>query len=161
MWICSRLMSDYARAMPEFRAATPADIPALCALMRQYYAHDYLEFDEARATNALHTLLREARGMAWRLRADGADVGYAVIVWSYSLEYGGLEAVLDELYLAPAARGLGLGRELMQHVTQAARDAGAVVLRLETELDNENARTFYARLGFETLDRVLLQMDLD
>ena len=98
--------------------------------------------------------------MAWRLRADGADVGYAVIVWSYSLEYGGLEAVLDELYLAPAARGSGLGRELMQHVTQAARDAGAVVLRLETERDNESARAFYTRLGFETLDRVLLMQIL-
>ncbi len=146
--------------MPEIRAATPADIPALCTLMRQYYAHDQLEFIESRARNALHTLLREARGAAWLLSADDADIGYAVIVWSYSLEYGGLEAVLDELYLAPEARGSGLGRELMKHVTQAARAAAAVVLRLETGRDNESARAFYTRLGFETLDRVLLTLTL-
>ena len=146
--------------MPEFRTATPADIPVLCALMRQYYAHDHFEFDPARATNALHTLLRDARGAAWLLSVDNADIGYAVIVWSYSLEYGGLEAVLDELYLAPAARGSGLGRALMQHVTQAARDAGAVVLRLEAELNNDHARAFYTRMGFETLDRVLLKLAL-
>jgi hypothetical protein len=47
--------------MPAIRSATPSDIPNLCALMRQYYAHDHLEFDEVRAKNALHTLLREAR----------------------------------------------------------------------------------------------------
>ncbi len=141
--------------MTDIRNATPSDIPALCALMRQYYAHDH-----ARATNALQTLLREARGAAWLLSADGADIGYAVIVWSYSLEYGGIEAVLDELYLRSEARGSGLGRELMQHVTQAAREAGAVVLRLETERDNESARTFYTRLGFATLDRVLLMLPL-
>ena len=129
--------------MTDIRSATPADVPALCALMRQYYAHDHLEFNEARATTALQTLLHKARGSAWLLSNDQADIGYAVIVWSYSLEYGGLEAVLDELYLAPAAR-----------------DAGAVVLRLETERDNESARAFYARLGFETLDRVLLMQTL-
>ena len=48
----------------------------------------------------------------------------------------------------------------MQHVTQAARDAGAVVLRLETERDNDHARVFYTRLRFETLDRVLLMLAL-
>ena len=83
-----------------------------------------------------------------------------MIIWSYSLEYDGIEAVLDELYLAPSARGSGLGHELMQHVTQAARDAGAVVLRLETERDNDHARVFYTRLRFETLDRVLLMLAL-
>jgi ribosomal protein S18 acetylase RimI-like enzyme len=157
MRLRSRQMNGYPRAMTDIRSATPSDIPALCALMRQYYAHDQLEFIESRATNALHTLLNEARGMAWLLSVDSVDIGYAVIVWSYSLEYGGIEAVLDELYLSPEARGSGLGRALMRHVAQAARTAGgAVVLRLETEHDNENARAFYAQLGFEPLDRVLL-----
>ena len=103
--------------MTDICNVTSSDIPALCALMQHYYAHDHLEFDQTRATQALNTLLREARG-------------------------------------------LGLGRTLMQHVTQAARDAGAVVLRLETERDNGFARAFYARLGFETLDRVLLMRAL-
>lgn len=156
----SRQMSDYPRAMTDIRTATPSDIPALCALMGQYYSHDHLEFDRARATNALHALLRDARGAAWLLSTGGADSGYAVIVWSYSLEYGGLGAVLDELYLAPEARGSGLGRSFVQHITAAAQEAAAVVLRLETERDNGHARAFYARLGFETSDRVLLMLAL-
>ena len=72
----------------------------------------------------------------------------------------GLKRCWTSLYLAPSARGSGLGRSFVQHVTQAARDAGAVVLRLETERDNDHARVFYTRLGFKTLDRVLLMLAL-
>ena len=72
----------------------------------------------------------------------------------------GLKRCWTSLYLPPSARGSGLGRSFVQHVTQAARDAGAVVLRLETERDNDHARVFYTRLRFETLDRVLLMLAL-
>ena len=83
-----------------------------------------------------------------------------MIIWSYSLEYGGIEAVLDEFVPRTLGSRGGAGHELMQHVTQAARDAGAVVLRLETERDNDHARVFYTQLGFETSDHVLLMLAL-
>ena len=145
--------------MPEIRTAAPADIPGLCALMERYYAHDQLEFDGARVTEALGTLLRAARGMAWLIGQDRAEIGYAVIVWSYSLEYGGIEAVLDELYLEPEARGAGFGRAVMEHVIREAKNAGAVVLRLETEPENSAARAFYAKLGFEALNRQIMKLE--
>jgi ribosomal protein S18 acetylase RimI-like enzyme len=146
--------------MLEIRPATLADLPALLALMRAYYAFDHLEFDAVRAEHALRGLFGDARGLAWLLCSAQGAVGYAVVVWSYSLEYGGLEAVLDELYLAPEARGHGGGAMLTQHVARACHAAGAVVLRLETEPDNEGARVFYGKLGFQPLERVLLKLDL-
>jgi ribosomal protein S18 acetylase RimI-like enzyme len=146
--------------MPEIRPATLEDMTALLTLMRAYYAFDHLEFNAERAERALHTMLHEARGAAWLLCDGGTPLGYAVVVWSYSLEYGGLEAVLDELYLEPAARGAGCGSRLTEHVAQACKDCGAVVLRLETEPDNESARVFYRRLGFEPLERVLMKREL-
>jgi ribosomal protein S18 acetylase RimI-like enzyme len=71
----------------------------------------------------------------------------------------GIETVLDELYLAPEARGLGLGRRFMEQIVREVRIAGAVVLRLETEPKNHTARAFYTKLGFQTLDRQIMKLE--
>jgi ribosomal protein S18 acetylase RimI-like enzyme len=140
-------------------AATLEDVGALTEQIAQYYAHDGIPFDAPRVEHALKGMLEFHRGRAWLLWVDGTPMGYAIIVWSYSIEYGGVEAVLDELYLESAARGMGLGRVLMEHVVREAKNAGAVVMRLETEPDNRAARAFYAKLGFETLDRQIMKLE--
>jgi ribosomal protein S18 acetylase RimI-like enzyme len=139
--------------------ATLGDIGALTEQIAHYYAHDGLPFDAARVAQALEDMMHANRGRAWLVRVDGTIAGYAIVVWSYSLEYGGIEAVLDELYLQPEARGTGLGRELMEHVVHEAKNAGAVVLRLETEPENGAARAFYTKLGFQTLERQLMKLE--
>jgi ribosomal protein S18 acetylase RimI-like enzyme len=139
--------------------ATLEDIGALTEQIAHYYAHDDIPFDASRVAAALENMMRVDRGRAWLVRVDGALVGYAIVVWSYSIEYGGIEAVLDELYLSPQARGSGLGRSVMEHIVREAKNAGAVVLRLETEAENSAARAFYAKLGFEALDRQIMKLE--
>ena len=55
-------------------------------------------------------------------------------------------------------RGTGLGRKLMQAVTEAARSWGATYCKLSVYGDNEPAQAFYKRLGFRISDteRVLV-----
>jgi diamine N-acetyltransferase len=139
--------------------ATLEDIGALTEQIAHYYAHDGIPCNTPRVEHALRDMIRADRGRAWLLRVDGILVGYAIVVWSYSIEYGGIEAVLDELYLAPEARGTGLGRIFMEHVVHEAKNAGAVVLRLETEPENSAAQAFYTKLGFQTLDRQIMKLE--
>lgn len=143
-------------------AVTINKLEAVLALMQRYYAFDHLEFDVPKQHHALERMLREDRGRTWLVHLDShaEPVGYAVIVYSYSIEYAGLAAELDELYLEPVARGLGVGCQIMQAVLNELRALEVVVITLETEPDNESARAFYRRLGFQDLERKMMRLML-
>lgn len=128
--------------------------------MRDYYGFDGLEFNPERQQGALEAMLREDRGRAWLVLNGAEVVGYAVVVFSFSLEYGGLEVELDEFFLRPEARGQGIGRAAMNLVLGEVAALGAVVVRLETEAENEDARAFYRRLGFRDLERRLMRLEV-
>lgn len=83
---------------------------------------------------------------------------YAAVVWSYSIESGGPDAMLDEIYVRE--RGGGSGRRLMEAVFSELRARGISRLFLETETANQRARAFYERLGFKTEDSVWMHIDL-
>ena len=85
-------------------------------------------------------------------------VGYAVLTWSYSLESGGRDCILDEIYLRE--RGSGYGSRLLTSVLDAARAAGARALFLETEAHNTRVRGFYARHGLAVEDSVWMATSL-
>jgi GNAT superfamily N-acetyltransferase len=62
---------------------------------------------------------------------------------------------LDILYVRPAGRGKGLGRELVRAAAQYVQEQGAEMLALEVLESNAGARRLYDRLGFTTVERIL------
>ncbi|NJK44835.1 MAG: GNAT family N-acetyltransferase [Pleurocapsa sp. SU_196_0] len=144
--------------MPVLKTFFHQDLNILLELMRDYYAHDGLEFNAAKAAQAVKDMLETSGGRVWLILEADIVIGYVVLIWSYSLEYGGLAAELDELYLRSEARGHGVGRAVMQQVLEICREAGVVLLRLETEPGNEAARGFYGSLGFEIVKREFMQL---
>ena len=77
---------------------------------------------------------------------------------SWSLESGGAECLIDELSVRDRRRGHG--RALVEQALTAARERGCRVAFLETEAHNEDARTFYAALGFDREASVWLSQPL-
>jgi GNAT superfamily N-acetyltransferase len=62
---------------------------------------------------------------------------------------------LDIVYVRPAARGQGVGVELIREIARHAQDAGAEMVELEVLETNAGARRLYDRLGFHTVERSL------
>ena len=58
---------------------------------------------------------------------------------------------LGLVFVAPAARGKGLGTELLQALNDYAAEAGANALQLAVTVANPNARKLYMRLGFRVI----------
>src|SRR5436190_1497007 len=61
-------------------------------------------------------------------------------------------AELKRMWIAPVARGLGVGRRLLQELERHAREAGAAVLRLETNHTLTEAIALYRRSGYLEVD---------
>jgi DNA-binding MarR family transcriptional regulator/ribosomal protein S18 acetylase RimI-like enzyme len=71
-----------------------------------------------------------------------------------ALKFHGTEpAELKRMWIATAARGLGLGRRLLAEMEGRARDAGVTVLRLETNRTLTEAIELYRRHGYHETER--------
>ncbi len=147
----------------DFRLAVRADESALLAMMRAFYDEDRIPFDEARVRRGVDALLADPRNgeaLLW-LDETATVVGYAVIAMGFSLEQGGHFALLDELYLGPAARGRGWGRQALAIIESRARGRGVARLRLEVNHHNELGRRLYLASGYVDDTRDLLTLPLD
>ncbi len=85
-------------------------------------------------------------------RPDVTDrfAGYAFVL-PERLAYVWDAAVLNEIYVDPAARATGLADDLLERALAVARDQDLPMDRivLDVDPDNERARSFYRRHGFE------------
>ncbi len=145
-----------------FRLATPEDFPRLLAMVRAFYAEDQIAYDAALVEPGLRTLLAEpACGAALLLQGDDvAEAGYITLGWCFSVEQGGRFVLLDELYLAPAARGRGWGRQALALARDWAIVEGASVMRLEVNHHNTRARALYLSAGYRDDQRDILTLPL-
>ena len=126
-------------------------------MMAANYAEAGLPNDARAARAAFAALVRDpALGRAWIVEVDERAAGYAVLTLGWSLEYGGRDAFVDDLYLAPLHRGRGLGGAALAAVEAAARELGVRALHLEVERGNLPAQELYRRRGFAENERRLL-----
>jgi putative acetyltransferase len=85
-----------------------------------------------------------AQGVAFFVvRHEGAAAGCGGIQL-YGSEYGELK----RMYVRPAHRGLGLAKQMLEHLAGHARSHGVTLLRLETGIHQHAAIGLYEQLGF-------------
>lgn len=140
-----------------FRATLSGDAERVVSLMRDYYEEDGYPFDARAARAAVEGLLaRPELGQLWCVEGGGEIVGYFALTLGYSFEYRGVDAFLDELYLAPAYRRQGIGTKALACLEDRARALGVRALHLEVEKDKAPAIGLYRRWGFREHDRFLM-----
>lgn len=145
--------------MIDVRRGTPDDLETVLRLVAAYCLADGHLWDEAGARGALTPLLAgDEHGQVWVAQDGEHLVGYAVLTWGWSVESGGREALLDELYAARS--GAGIGSALVVRCVSAAQEAGARAIFLETEVDNDGARGLYRKHGFSEELSVWMRLPL-
>ena len=93
---------------------------------------------------------------SWLLEFESEVVGYVVLTFGFSLEYGGLDAYVDELFVKPEFRGRGFATKALEFLTLECRKLNVVALHLEVDADNHSAKSLYAKMGFASTARELL-----
>ncbi|NJN51231.1 MAG: GNAT family N-acetyltransferase [Gammaproteobacteria bacterium] len=95
-------------------------------------------------------------GRIFLIDVAGTPVGYVALCFGYSIEFGGRDAFIDEIFVIESMRDRGIGRAALEQLSQVAQSLGVVAIHLEVAHVNARARTLYARLGFEPRDRYQL-----
>ena len=144
------------------REATEADLPALLPLLRGYC--EFYESDPA--DEGLEQMARDViaapEDQAFLLVASddsGQVVGFALNQWKWSSLRGARVVVLDDLFVAEAARGQGHADALIEATAGVARRQGAPAVMWLTMPDNKRAHRVYDRVGGKA--ETLLEYDLE
>lgn len=126
------------------RDAEPRDEAAWRGLWSQYLAfYDVTLTPEVTAATWAR-LMDPASPMKMRLAVvDGVPVGFAIHMHHPSTWVAGEDCYLEDLFLAPAARGKGLGRALIDDLIALARARGWHRLYWHTDEGNATARKLY------------------
>lgn len=131
------------------RDANSADIPTILRFIQELAEYEKLP-DEAKATEEdLQRTLFGPRPYAEVLIAEEGQtpVGFALFFHNYSTWQGKPGIYLEDLYVQPRARGLGLGKELLIRLAQLTHERGCGRLEWSVLDWNRPAIDFYESLG--------------
>ena len=142
------------------RRATLSDLERIIPLCIDYCAADSREVNEPMIRSGLAGLLDSDENGFILIACDehNSPIGYAAVSTGWSLEVGGADYILDEIFIQQ--RGEGIGRQLIAAAEDRCAERGVRRIFLETEGPNVRARSLYARLGFVEDDSVWMSKDL-
>lgn len=141
--------------------AKPSDLDRLERLVEAYHAFEDIPTTKEERLAALAPLLDGIpHGVAYLLGPPKSPVGYVVVSFGWSVELGGIDGFIDELFIRDAVRGRGMGTEALTSLLPALARHGVKALHLEVATTNSRARGFYARLGFDARDKYHLMTKL-
>ena len=137
--------------------ATLDDLEKLLPLVADFHEGSGIDQSEEQRRDALSPLLRgEPYGAIYLIGPTRAPVGYVIITFGWSVEFGGLDAFIDELYIRPGVRGRGMGTDVLTALPNALSQAGVQAVHLEVDRNDDKAQRLYMRSGFDRRDRYML-----
>ena len=133
----------------QVRQVTTDDLADLLPLMRSYCTfYETDPADEDLRAMAAAFLEEGAAGTQLIARdGSGAALGHATVLWSWDTTLGRRLAVMEDLFVAEAARGQGVGAHLLEACRQLAAERGLEWLAWVTAPDNATAQRLYDGLA--------------
>lgn len=140
-----------------FQLVSEPEIETVLPLMREFYAHQQMSYQEEVARAAL-TKLTAGPGLGQvYLIFRGQDLaGYFALTFCFSLEFHGRFALLDELYIREPFQRHKLGRSAVEFAERICREKHIKALRLEVGMSNAPAHSLYTAEGFAQDERHLM-----
>jgi len=131
------------------RAAQPRDLPSIVGLIRELADFEKLTHLLEVTPQGLHPHLFGERPAAESVVAERDDrvVGFALFFTNFSTFLGKPGLYLEDLYVQPACRGMGIGRAFLTHLAALANQRGYGRFEWSVLDWNADAIRFYERMG--------------
>jgi len=136
--------------------AKPEHLDRLLLLVEAFHAAEGIEMSaEARRAGVAPLLDGIPHGAAYLIGPPRAAIGYVIVTFGWSVEFGGMDAIIDEIYVRPGVRGRGIATETLMALPRALASAGVKALHLEVDRTNEVAIRLYDRTGFRARENYM------
>ena len=139
--------------MSAFRKATAADLPAIIELLADdplgaTRENPGLPIDDA-YLDAFAAIEGDPNQLLAVAMQEGAVVGCLQISFLPGLSrLGAWRGQIESVRIAQAARGTGLGREMVDWAVETCRERGCALVQLTSDKARPEAHRFYEALGF-------------
>ncbi len=136
------------------RFATESDVPIILELIRGLAEYEQLAHEVVADEATLARSLFGGRKVAEVVIADhdGAPAGFALFFHNFSTFLGVPGIYLEDLFVRPELRGLGIGETLLTFLAKLAVERRCGRLDWSVLDWNEPAIRFYLRLGAKAMD---------
>jgi ribosomal protein S18 acetylase RimI-like enzyme len=142
--------------------ATEADIPQLIQLLNILFTLE-AEFkpDECAQRKGLAMIVSSPDvGVILVARNGQSILAMVNLLFSVSTALGERVATLEDMIVAPSARGSGIGSTLLSYAIDFAQKSGVKRITLLTDYDNQAAQRFYSKHGFVKSSMVPLRLSV-
>lgn len=135
--------------------ADGADLDRVLPMVARCHADMGVDSTEESRLAAVQPLLEGSPlGAIWLIGPKMSPVGYVAVGFGWSIELGGMDGFIDELWVRDKVRGRGMGSEALAALQKALGEAGVKALHLEVA--NEGASRIYRRAGFKSRPHPLM-----
>jgi ribosomal protein S18 acetylase RimI-like enzyme len=139
----------------------PDDAPLLAPLIRELAIEEGSEPAEVdEIANIVSALLQAGASDFMLVTKDGEPIGCLQIAYRLSTWQAQPYAYLEDFYLVPEARKLGIGAKLLDYALQRAEGQKCDSISLDVKTSNKAAKRLYQRLGFTDSGSILMRRPL-
>ena len=136
--------------MTAITLAKPEDLDRLLPLVRAFHEETAIDVTEDNRIAGLTPLLEGSPfGAVWLLGPSRAPIGYIVICFGWSVEFGGMDGFVGELYIRQSVRGRGIGTEVLINLPKQLSQNGLRAIHLEVARVAVRTQEAYKRAGFQ------------
>ncbi len=137
--------------------ARPEDLDKLLTMVASFHEEQGIDSSDEQRRGALLPLLEGLPyGAIYLIGPVRAPIGYIIVTFTWSVEFGGLDGMIDELFIRRAVRGRGIATEVLYTLPRTLAEAGVRAIHIEVDRENIPALKLYTRARFEARENALL-----
>lgn len=143
-------------------AATAADIPALSDLLSVLFSQEaeFAPNPDAQQRGLARIIGNPEVGAVLVARQEDQIIGMVNLLFTISTALGERVALLEDMVVFPAGRGMGVGTKLLSEAISYSRVQACKRITLLTDRSNESAQRFYAKQGFVVSSMIPMRLSL-
>lgn len=134
----------------QLREALPQHSDMLLEFMAEFNREEGISFDPELYRARIDAAFQFPHFVkVWLVIANSSPIGYAILTFTFSFEFSGIQATIDEIYLCSTERRKGLGTLTLELLECEAANSGAKTLWGDISDEKPWLSIFYERAGFK------------